>query len=105
MARRNILLACAILSIAMIVVFICSGLFSTTLTWLSFQRVKPGMSLAAVEYILGPGENDQGGPGTPEGPAVQGDDVYRWYANGVEMYVGVSNGSVCDRVIWYIDYP
>jgi hypothetical protein len=105
MGRRKTVIGCTTLLVAMSVVCIWSGLFSTVVTWVNCHRVKIGMSLSEVESIFGRGEKEPGAPGGTKGAVVQGDDIYRWYANGVEMYVGLSDGRVCDRAILFIDYP
>ncbi|MGE3804175.1 MAG: hypothetical protein AB7K24_05845 [Gemmataceae bacterium] len=93
------------MSLALGSVCICSGALSKALTWGNFQRVKPGMSLSEVEALLGPGKKTPGEPATEDDTIIEGEDVYRWYANGFEVYVGVLDGRVRRKVVWYVDYP
>jgi hypothetical protein len=60
------------------------------------------MTLEEAEALLGPFKADP-----PFGwmdherqqmiPCVQGDETYRWYDNGVEVYIGLRDGRICDK--------
>jgi hypothetical protein len=106
MTRKVTLVGFALLA-ATLSACIWSGLFSSAATYVNCQyRVKLGMSLSEVESILGRGTIEAGSPENPVCAVeeVEGDVIYRWCANGWEIFVGFKDGRVCDKVIWYIDY-
>jgi hypothetical protein len=88
------------------------GHFSTAITYFTCAfRLRIGMSLKEVESVLGHGEKEVGGPpGTPDHsgvtiPIVQGDECYRWYKDGVEIFVGFRDGRVCGKRYWFEIFP
>ncbi len=105
--RRKIAIAALLLSAGVLGMCVCSSLLTSAVTYARFQHsVKQGMSLQQIETVLGAGQLEVGSPGFPGGEkAVQGDAIYRWYAHGIEMYVGFTEGQLVDKVVWYIDYP
>jgi hypothetical protein len=66
------------------------------------------MSFREAESVLGHAEKDSS-PGIRDYekgvtiPLVQGDECYRWYKDGVEIFVGFRTGKVCDKA-WSLGF-
>lgn len=69
-------------------------------------RLQIGMTIHEAESILGHAQKEQSGPSDfldgkgNSTPVVRGKECYRWYLNGVEIYVGVEEGRICDICYW-----
>lgn len=99
-----LLLAGAILFVLGSAAFFAAGcVFGPSRLELAGRRVQPGMTLAEVEAILGPGTLVEAVPHTTgDVPLVRGDVFYRWTATqlyGEEFIVGFKGGVVFDK--WY----
>ena len=100
--RRRIL-ALGMLATMLLAACFFSGAGATTITCIKCEWcLKGGMTLQEAEALLGPFEADP-----PFGwrdherqqtiPCVQGDETYRCYGNGVEVYIGLRDGRICDK--------
>jgi hypothetical protein len=86
---------------------VCCPQTGTRFEWKYRYRVRVGMTLDEVEAVLGPGRKEEGPPGTPDYkggsvPLVRGEEFYVWERDGLEIWVGLEDGKVCDK---YFDFP
>jgi hypothetical protein len=77
----------------------------TVFEWKYRYRVKAGMTLGKLEAILGPSQPEEAPPGTLDWkggtvPFVRGDEFYVWERDGLEIWVGLRGGRVCDKWFW-----
>jgi hypothetical protein len=91
--RKKLLLG--LVTLSMVVAFVASGLFSTAATCIDCAfRLRTGMSLNEAESVLGRADKELDGEGV-----VWGDEFYHWHKHGVEIHIGVQDGTVCDT--WF----
>lgn len=86
--------------------FICCPNTMTYYEWQYRYRIRIGMTLSEAESVLGSATKEQAQPGLryDDGirAAVQGDEFYVWERSGMEIWVGVRDGKICDK--WF-DFP
>jgi hypothetical protein len=85
-------------------------LYPRARTYLAWQyhfqyQIHIGMPLSEAEGILGPAPKEENPPGLrfDDGirAAVQGDEFYRWERRGMEIWVGVRDGKICDKWFYF----
>jgi hypothetical protein len=87
-------------------------LFHKEVAWyLTYSKIRTGMSLRDVEFVLGPGKQigpeaiqtidyDENDPANRVHSVVQGDERYIWQTRDhFLLVVGFKNGAVADK--WY----
>jgi hypothetical protein len=102
--KKVVLASCLLLVFMPLSCCVVSPRTATVFEWKYRYRVKAGMTLAELEAVLGPGQPEEAPPGTPDWkggsvPLVRGDEFYVWEHGGLEIWVGLRGGKVCDK--WF----